>query len=122
MKINFKNFILFFIILIIEIVIALYIKDKFIRPYIGDILVILLLYLFICSFFQNIKWLHLYIFIFAVIIEIFQYLNIIHLIGLENNTFAKIIIGSTFDIKDIICYFIGFLIIHILIRIKNISK
>ncbi|WP_366069085.1 DUF2809 domain-containing protein [Flavobacterium sp.] len=37
----------------VEILIALYVHDKIIRPYFGDVLVIVLIYCFIKSFFKN---------------------------------------------------------------------
>lgn len=39
-----------------------------------------------------------------------QYFNLANLIA-NNNRVMKIILGSTFDIKDIICYVIGYIII-----------
>ena len=114
MKINIKYFIAFIVLFIIEVVIALFINDKIIRPYIGDILIIVLMYTFIKSFIKKeIRFLPIYLFVFAAFIEIIQYINILGLIGLENNKVLKIIIGSTFDIKDILCYLIGSIILVI---------
>ncbi|WP_066892212.1 ribosomal maturation YjgA family protein [Clostridium nigeriense] len=114
MKINIKYFIAFIVLFIIEVVIALFINDKIIRPYIGDILIIVLMYTFIKSFIKKeIRFLPIYLFAFAAFIEIIQYINILGLIGLENNKILKIIIGSTFDIKDILCYLIGSIILVI---------
>ncbi len=114
MNINIKYFIAFIVLFIIEVVIALFINDKIIRPYIGDILIIVLMYTFIKSFIKKeIRFLPIYLFVFAAFIEIIQYINILGLIGLENNKVLKIIIGSTFDIKDILCYLIGSIILLI---------
>lgn len=73
-----KYLIAFLIFLLIEVLIALFIHDDFIRPYIGDVLV-----------------------------ETLQYFNIVELLGVEDNTFLSTLIGATFDIKDIICYLVG---------------
>ena len=114
MNINIKYFIAFIVLFIIEVVIALFINDKIIRPYIGDILIIVLMYTFIKSFIKKeIRFLPIYLFVFAAFIEIIQYINILGIIGLENNKVLKIIIGSTFDIKDILCYLIGSIILVI---------
>ena len=40
-----------------------------------------------------------------------QYFKIINILGLENNSFARVIMGSVFDLKDIACYGIGCLIL-----------
>ncbi len=102
----------FLILLMVEIVIAIYVHDDFIRPYVGDVLVVGVVYLFVRIFVPDgVKLMPLYVFIFAALVEVMQYFQLISLLGLEENTFARILIGSTFDVKDIFCYFIGFLII-----------
>lgn len=94
--------------LITEVLIALFVNDKFIRPYLGDILVVVLIYTFIRIFIpEKLKLLPLYVFIFAAGIEVLQYFQIVKILGLENNTFFRVVIGSVFDWKDIMCYGIG---------------
>ena len=105
----------FLILLIVEVLIALYVHDTFIRPYIGDILVVAVIYSFIRFFIPDrVKFMPLYVFIFAAFVEVLQYFKLVSVLGLEGNTFARIIIGSTFDIKDIICYGIGAIVIFII--------
>lgn len=121
--INKKYAIYFLITLVIEILIALFVHDNFVRPYIGDILVVVLIYLFIKTFLKKeVKLLPLYIFIFSVIVEIMQYFNIVDLLGLSDNRFFSTIIGTTFDIKDIICYFIGCVLLFMFQNKTNISS
>lgn len=115
MKINYKYLISFIILFIIEVIIALFIDDKIIRPYIGDILVIILMYTFIRSFIKKpIKFLSIYLFFFATFVEVMQYFNILEILGLQNNKFLSIIFGSVFDIKDVLCYLIGSIILLVL--------
>lgn len=105
----------FLILLMIEIAIAIYVHDDFIRPYIGDVLVVGVVYLFVRIFAPDgVKLMPLYVFIFAALVEVLQYFQLIRLLGLEENAFARILIGSTFDVKDLFCYFIGFIIILVL--------
>ena len=47
LKKRFFNFILFMIFLVIEVLIALYVHDDFVRPYLGDVLVVVVLYFFV---------------------------------------------------------------------------
>lgn len=102
----------FLILLIIEVVIAIYIHDNFIRPYIGDVLVVAVVYCFVRIFIPDgVKFMTLYVFMFAAFVEVLQYFQLVKLLKLEENTFARIIIGSTFDIKDILCYGIGTIVI-----------
>lgn len=98
----------FIVLLIIEILIALFVKDAFIRPYGGDILVTILICCFVRIFFPNkIKLLPLWVFIFAVAVEIGQYFDFVTLLGLGDIEFFRILLGTSFSFIDIICYAIG---------------
>lgn len=114
MKINFRYLKAFIAIFLVELFIAVFVHDRIIRPYIGDILVIVLLYTFIKIFTKReIRLLPVYLFVFAAFVEGMQYFNIVKVLGLENNKVLSIIIGSTFDIKDILCYLAGSVILLI---------
>ena len=98
----------------IEILIALFVNDKIIRPYVGDILVVILMYCFIRIIIPTkVRLLPLYIFIFACFIEFMQYIRIVEILGLSDNKILSTIIGTSFDWKDIICYGVGCLILFI---------
>lgn len=102
------------LLLFIEVIIALYVHDDFIRPYIGDVLVVIVIYTFIRIIVpEKCKLLPLYIFILATGVELLQLANIVEILGVENNRFLKILIGSVFDIKDIVCYAVGCVILCI---------
>ena len=114
MKINYKYVATFIILLIVEIYIALFIHDNIIRPFVGDALVVGVIYFFLRSFIsKSIKLLPVYIFLFACFIEVSQYFNLILLLHLENFKIARIIIGATFDLNDIFCYFVGTILIFL---------
>ena len=107
-KLNIKYLCVFIAVFIIEAIIAVFIHDNFIRPYIGDVLVVVLIYCLIKTFVRNeIRLLPLYIFVFAALVEIGQYFNLAKLLGLSDYAIARVIIGSTFDLKDISCYLVG---------------
>ena len=96
------------LLLAVEVLIALFIHDDFIRPYIGDVLVVIAVYTFIRIIVpEKCALLPLFVFIFAVGVEVLQYFDLVTLLGLENNRFLKILLGSVFDLKDIMCYAIG---------------
>ena len=100
------------ILLTVEVLIALFIHDDFVRPYIGDVLVVMVLYTFIRIFVpEKIKMLPSYILCLAVLVEILQYFRIVEVLGLQDNRFFSVLIGSVFDMKDIICYAIGCILI-----------
>ena len=98
--------------LLIEVIIALYVHDDFIRPYVGDVLVVIVIYTFIRIIVpEKCKLIPLLIFLFAAGVELLQLANIVEILGVADNKFLKILIGSVFDIKDIVCYAVGCVIL-----------
>jgi hypothetical protein len=96
------------LLLIIEILIALFIRDNFIRPYVGDFLVVILLYCLVRSFF-NIPVLStaIGVLLFSFLIETAQYFQVANRLSLQENTIAKTIIGSSFEWIDLLAYTLG---------------
>lgn len=104
----------FFLILITEFFIGVYVHDTFVRPYVGDVLVVVLIYCFIRIFIpRSLYWLPVYIFLFACFVEALQYFQLADLLELADNGIARIVLGSTFDWMDILCYAIGCLILQL---------
>ena len=110
-----KNYLILFIfILLCELYIGFFVHDTIIRPYIGDLLVVILIYAFLRIFIRNSPFkVALFTFIFALVIEIAQYYNLIVLLGLDGNKIARTILGTSFSWIDILAYFGGFLLIII---------
>ena len=95
------------ILLAAEILIALFVRDSFIRPYGGDILVTVLLCCLLRAFFLFwIPYLPLGVFLFAAAVEFAQALGIAKLIP-EGWTAVRIIVGSSFSVWDLVCYAVG---------------
>lgn len=115
-----------FIILVIEILIALFVDDAFIRPFGGDILVVILIACIVRIFSPNgTLLLSLWVFIFAVAVEFAQYLDIVSLLGLGDIPFFVTLIGNSFSFIDIICYAAGcliFLASDIIARRKEVKN
>ena len=108
LKFNKTYLIIFTLLLITEVLIALYLKTGFIRHTFGDFLCVILLYCFFKSFFElNSIKLGISVVIFAFIIEFGQWLNILEAFGLENNHLVKVILGSTFQFTDLVAYTLG---------------
>lgn len=101
------HFAVFLLLLLAEVCIALYVHDSFVRPYLGDVLVVVVLYFFLRIFIpENHIWLPGAIFLFAVLAEILQYFHLAELLGITNPV-LRILLGSVFDVKDILCYGVG---------------
>lgn len=100
--------IIFLLLLLTEIIIALFVNDSFIRPYIGDVLVIILICAFLRIFFpEKPRLLPLFVTVFGIAVEFLQYFDFAAYLGAESSRFISILLGRTFDIKDIICYTAG---------------
>jgi hypothetical protein len=107
-KLNYRNLILFLLLFCIEVTIALYIKQGFIRAIFGDFLVVIMLYYFISSFIQ-IKRIYLAIIVLTIAytVEFLQFIDILNIINYKKNNLVNIILGTTFNIKDLIAYTLG---------------
>ena len=100
--------VMFMVIFLIEVIIALFIKDRFIRPYVGDLLVTMLLCALIRIFIPNkITALPIFVFLFSVLVEIAQYVDIVELLGFENSKVLSVLVGRSFSVIDIVCYALG---------------
>jgi hypothetical protein len=109
---NLKYFLIFILIFIVEVIIAIYIKDNFIRPYFGDYLVIFLVYYFTLSFIDtNKNKIAIGVLVFAFAVEMTQYFQLLSYFNLEKNRILRIVAGNTFSFEDLIIYILAFLTI-----------
>ncbi|WP_374330204.1 DUF2809 domain-containing protein [Soonwooa sp.] len=113
---NFKNLIIAVIIFIIEFLIATTFKDiVFVRAYLGDVFVVMLMYYFVKAFVEvdNTK-LIIALLIFSCVIEFLQYFHFAEMIGFKDNKIAMIVLGNSFSWIDILCYLAGGLILYLI--------
>ncbi len=100
------------VIFVMEIVIALYVHDDLIRPWGGDLLVVVLLYCFVRGVTRlDVIVAAFLVLMFSWLIEALQYLQIIGILGLENNAIARTVIGTTFSWSDIVAYTLGIVLV-----------
>ena len=120
-KINFKfyykSFLIAIFIFVVEVLIATELKNIFfVRAYLGDVFVVMLMYYFIKAFFDfNPKKLIVWIFIFSCLIEFAQYFHFGELLGFKDTRIVMIILGNSFSWIDILCYFAGCAVIFLFI-------
>ena len=94
-------------ILAVEIYIAVCVNGGFVRHYLGDVLVVILLYVLVRAIFSvTPSNLALKIFAFAAALELAQYFGAVQILGIENKI-LKVMIGGTFDFADLLCYAVG---------------
>lgn len=119
-KFNLKYFLLALLLFVTEVLIALYIHDQIIRPYIGDVLVVILIYYSVKAILNfPVKTTAIGVLIISFIIEGLQYLNIVENLGLQNNKIAATVIGTSFSWVDICAYIIGFILVLIFERTQT---
>ena len=108
LKFNRHYFIIAIIIFLVEILIVFFIDDTIIRPYIGDFLVVVLIYCFVKSFLNTPVWsTAITVLLFSYTVEISQYFHIINKLGLQHSKLARIIMGTSFGWIDLAMYTAG---------------
>ncbi len=101
----------FVLLFLTEVYIGLYVRDRFIRPYFGDVLVVILLGCLVRILIpQGLRLLPAYLFLFATAVEVAQYFDVVKLVGLENNALISTLVGRSFSWYDILCYGVGCLV------------
>lgn len=109
-----KSLVLFTVLTLI----ALYLRDSFIRPSLGDVLVVIwLYYLFATVVCVPVKNLIIFVILVAYGVELAQYLQLNQLLGIEQSHVLHIVLGATFDWKDLIAYTVGGFLCWLLERI-----
>lgn len=98
----------------VEVLIALFVHDNFIRPYIGDVLVVVLIYCFLKSFLQlPVFTAAIIVLLFSFTVEFLQLVHIVKQLGLEKSKIARIMIGTSFSWLDLFSYAAGTAIVMV---------
>ena len=109
-----KYFIAAVLLLLVEIIIGFFVHDAIVRPYIGDLLVVILLYCLVKSFWNTPPLITaLLVLLFSYVVEALQYIHIVNILGLEKSGFARTIIGTSFAWTDIWMYTLGIILVLI---------
>lgn len=118
LRFNKKYFLFTAILFVVELLIALFVRDSFVRPYLGDYLVVFLIYCAVRTVLDapviNVA---IGVLLFSYAVEVLQYFQIVNNLGLQNNTIAKTVIGYGFEWIDLVAYTMGILTILALERV-----
>lgn len=118
-----KYFFVTVILFLVEVVIAIYFHDRFIRPYVGDFLVVILLYYFFKTFLHtSVLFIAIPVLLFACLIEAAQYFHLLGLLGFQNNPVLRTVFGSSFEWSDLLAYTLGITLVLIIERRKRVIK
>ncbi len=108
MKLNYGNFIVFMLLFFVEVLIAAYVKQEFIRSIFGDFIVVIMLYYFFKSIIDTKPiYIAALVLIIAYTIEFLQLINLQSLLKFQKNVLLNLILGTTFSTYDLIAYTLG---------------
>lgn len=103
----------------IEVVIALYVRDRFVRPYLGDTLAVLLVYCGLRAVTRlEVVPAAVAAFGVAALVELGQFVGILDLLGWRDSALARTVLGTGFDWKDVLAYAAGACIAVLAERLK----
>jgi Protein of unknown function (DUF2809) len=123
MRFKYYYFVWSIILFLTELYIALYVQDGFIRPYIGDTLVVILIYSIVRTFFSiSILTASTGVLIFSFCVEFLQYFKIVEILGLQSSSIARTVIGTSFAWADLFAYNLGFMMILCFEQLLKIYK
>jgi len=92
----------------IEVCIALFVRNSFVRGHLGDVLVVIFIHCAVRVVFpEKPRLLPVYVFAFACLIEFSQFIHLLDILGLGHIAWLRIVVGGTFDWGDIVCYGVG---------------
>jgi hypothetical protein len=91
--------------------IALFVRDDFVRPYVGDVLVVPFMFHALATVLDvTPRRLVFGVWVFAFAVECAQYGQLVARLGLADNRLASTVIGTSFSVEDLIAYSVGALL------------
>ncbi|SHL56596.1 ribosomal maturation YjgA family protein [Chryseobacterium polytrichastri] len=120
-KFSLKYLLLTILIFLGEVLIATKLKHIFfVRAYLGDVIVVILLYTFVKSFLIiNNQKLILGILAFSCLVEFAQYFKIADQLGFPEGSLMYIVVGNSFSWIDILCYAAGCLMTYLFVKFEE---
>jgi len=111
-RFNKHYFIAAMMLLITEALIATFMHDRFIRPFGGDFLVVILQYCLIKSFLDtSVMGSACFVLLFSYAIEISQYFHLTTRLGWQHSRVADLLLGHFFSMTDMLMYTLGILLV-----------
>lgn len=108
MRIRFGHLAAAAILFAVEVMIALFVRDGFVRPYLGDVLATAMVYFAVRGATplgragSAVAAMGL-----GLVIELGQALHVLDHLGLGGVRWARVVFGGVFDLKDLACYAAG---------------
>ena len=103
----------------LEVLIALTLHDRFVRPYVGDFLATILLYFLLRSFIAaSRRALLLLALLASYLIETAQYFHLLARLGWQHSRLVSIVLGSSFEWGDMLAYTLGALLVLVIEQLR----
>ena len=104
----------------IEIAIARFVQDDFVRPYLGDSLAVVGVYVALRAVtpLRTVAAVTI-AFAFACAIEMGQFFHLVDMLGLGTNRVARIVLGTTFGLTDFAAYAGGAICVLAIERVRQ---
>ena len=91
----------------VEVVIGVFFHDDFVRPYVGDALIVVVLWALVrCVAPRGLRWLPGAIFAFACAVEALQAIHLVDRLGITS-PLLRTLMGTSFAWGDILAYAVG---------------
>ena len=108
---------------ILEVLIERYVHDGFVRPYLGDFLVVILLHALLMSVsYLKVLTAAVGTLVFAYAIEAAQFVQLISLLGLDQYKWARVVLGTSFSWWDMLMYTLGILCVLVVEHVLALKK
>ena len=122
-NINKTYLVISILLLIVEIIIAIFVNDQFIRPIFGDYLASILLFYMITTFSKlSENKIALITLLISYTIEILQYIHILELLHLDKIKILNIVLGNSFSWTDMLAYTLGILTVLLIHNFKKLQS
>jgi Protein of unknown function (DUF2809) len=122
-NINKTYLVISILLLIVEIIIALFVNDQFIRPLFGDYLASILLFYMIATFVKISKnKIAIITLLISYTIEILQHIHILERLDLDKIKILNIVLGNSFSWTDMLAYTLGILSVVLIHNSKRLQS
>ncbi|TDO22433.1 ribosomal maturation YjgA family protein [Pedobacter duraquae] len=123
LRLSWVYLLLSILLFLLEFVIERYTHDDFIRPYVGDFFVVMLLYTLVRSI-LNISPLPtaLVVLFYSYVLEFTQYLQLSRILGVDQSWIGRLILGNYFAWGDLIAYTAGILVVILLEKLFSVQR
>jgi hypothetical protein len=109
-----------FAVLLVELFIALVVRDRVVRPYLGDSLAVILVYLALRAMLPlSVRAASGLAFAIACAVELGQLVHLVDRLGLGGNRAARVVLGTGFDPTDFLAYGGGAILVLVIEHLRR---